>query len=89
MAIFAPSFVVVALSLLLFLFLLPSTFASKATSGYSAEDEDQSIVTIFDEYPKPENPKAFATSKKQKVVGQGHGSESRCADYGVATLLGR
>jgi len=43
--------------------LLP--LAAGSLSGYSAETEDLSVITIYDAYPKPKNPKSFASTPKK------------------------
>ena len=48
--------------LLLILFPLA---VNSSLSGYSAEIEDQSIITIYDAYPKPFNPKAYAAAPRK------------------------
>ena len=37
--------------------------AAGSLSGYSAETEDLSVITIYDAYPKPKNPKSSAPKK--------------------------
>ena len=41
---------------------LPVVFSS---SGYSAEIEDQTVITIHDAYPKDISPKAWAATPKE------------------------
>ena len=60
---FSTTFALTALlPFLLFLFPLA---VNSSLSGYSAEIEDQSIMTIYDAYPKPFNPKVFAARPKE------------------------
>jgi len=58
-----------SLFLLLALLLPNSSFSS---SSYSALVEDQTVITIHDAYPKPRNPKTFATAQK-KTCWPDHG----------------
>jgi len=52
-------------ALLPFLLLLFPLAVNSSLSGYSAEIEDQSVMTIYDAYPKPFNPKVFAARPKE------------------------
>ena len=64
MAISTLATAVMALLPYLFLILFPLAVNS-SLSGYSAEIEDQSIITIYDAYPKPFNPKTYAAAPKK------------------------
>jgi len=64
MAISTLATAVMALLPYLLLILFPLA-ANASLSGYSAEIEDQSIITIYDAYPKPFNPKTYAAAPKK------------------------